>query len=60
MIFLSRLSLYVELSTCLLLRAVFFLHLEISRGTTLAAEIDQAVVELKQEIQCELVLTNNH
>ena len=37
-----------------------FLRLEISRGTTIAAKIDQAVVDLKLEVKWELILTHYH
>ena len=39
---------------------VVFLRLELSRGTTIAAEIGQAVVDLKLEVKWELVLTYYH
>ena len=35
-------------------------HLELSRGTTIAAEIDQIVVDLQIEINFELVLSHYH
>ena len=38
----------------------FFFHLQLSRGTTIAAEIGQAVVDLKLEVKLELVLTHYH
>ena len=53
----SKLSYFVELSSFLRLKAAF-LHLELARGTTIAAKIGQAVVDLKLEVKRELVLTH--
>ena len=37
-----------------------FLGLELARGTTIAAVIGQAAVDLKLEVKCELVLAHYH
>ena len=47
----SRLSYYVELSSFFATQGRFFLRLELSRGTTIAAEIGQTVVDLKLEVK---------
>ena len=52
-LFLLREALFLRLKA-------FFLRLEFSRGTTIAAVIGQAVVDLKLEVKWELILTHYH
>ena len=42
---------FVERSSVFTTQRRFFLRLELSRGTTIAAEIGQAVVDLKLEVK---------
>ena len=53
----SRLSYFVERSSFFATQGRFFLTVELSRGTTIAAVIGQAGVDLKLEFKGELLLT---